>query len=127
MRPARILFTATIFVFLECPSAQIAGVLDAAQTPTSASPPAASPAPKADYFSGVVIAFDSASISVRRKALNADPIARSFLLDAATHVEGKLKLKARVTVRFVSGDDGDRAIGIIVRPDNPPPTAPKKP
>jgi hypothetical protein len=30
-------------------------------------------------------------------------------------VEGKLALKVRVTVRYVPGEDGDRALHIIVR------------
>jgi hypothetical protein len=40
---------------------------------------------------------------------------RTFLITKETRIEGKLRLKARVTVRYTHDDEGNRALHIIVR------------
>ena len=41
---------------------------------------------------------------------------RTFQLTSETKIEGSLALKVRVTVRYVTDDDGDTATLIVVRP-----------
>jgi hypothetical protein len=49
---------------------------------------------------------------------------RVFKVNAQTKIEGgRLRLRERITVRYVSGDDSDTAILVIVRPAT---TQPKK-
>jgi hypothetical protein len=40
---------------------------------------------------------------------------RSFLITQETKVEGRIRVNARVTVRFRAADEGDVALHIIVR------------
>jgi len=40
---------------------------------------------------------------------------RKFQLTAQTKTEGKLAVKVRVTVRYITDDDGDTATLIVVR------------
>ena len=56
------------------------------------------------------------SLTVTRKSTTGHDLLRKvFVVDAQTKVEGKLRLNARVVVRFEPGPNGDRAIRIIVR------------
>jgi hypothetical protein len=43
------------------------------------------------------------------------PENRSFVVTAETKVEGRLRARVRVTVRYISDDDGDTATLIVVR------------
>ena len=43
------------------------------------------------------------------------PETLTFLISKDTRVEGKLRMKARVTVRYADDEDGHRAVHIIVR------------
>jgi hypothetical protein len=73
-------------------------------------------APAADIFSGTVTKLTQDSISVVRKVPGHDAVTRSFVRDAQTKVEGKLRERARVTVRFKTGEEGALvAVYIIVR------------
>lgn len=54
-------------------------------------------------------------ITVARAILGKPPENRSFLITGETKVEGKLKMKARVTVGFKTSEQGDVAVRIIVR------------
>lgn len=79
------------------------------------------------YFAGVVTALTDASITLTRTVLGKATV-RSFAINAETVVQppgGKPKLKQKVTVKWVSGEngDGDRAVKIILRGSAP---APKK-
>lgn len=67
------------------------------------------------FFSGNVVSFDSDKVTVARRTLTLSWVTKTFLLDADTKIEGTLKPKARVTVKFEKTDGGDRAIHIIVR------------
>jgi hypothetical protein len=83
-------------------------------------PPANSPAHKAapanSYFSGTVTEVKPNSITVVRKLPAKDPVARTFAMDARTTVEGQIREKTRVTVRYATQEDGAlRAVHIIVR------------
>ena len=72
-------------------------------------------ASKPDFFSGVVMALSADSITVNRKGLGRESETKTFLVDANTRVEGKLRVKAKVTIRFAPGETGERAVRIIVR------------
>jgi hypothetical protein len=81
-------------------------------------PPAPAPkkAPANDIFSGTVTELSAEAVTVERTALLRDAVKRTFVLDSQTVVEGKLRQKARVTVRYVTAESGQfQAIHIIVR------------
>jgi len=74
------------------------------------------PAPAADIFSGVVTKLTDDAVTVVRKVPGHAAVTREFMRDAQTQVEGKLRERARVTVRYKAGDDGMFiALHIIVR------------
>ncbi len=78
--------------------------------------PPAKTAPANDIFSGTVTDLASDSVTVLRSAPARDAVKRKFILEAQTVVEGKLKAKARVTVRYSVDEDGQyHALHIIVR------------
>lgn len=74
------------------------------------------PAPKqADtFFAGSVTELTPQRIAVSRK-LSGKTENRIFRITPDTKVEGKLKMKVRVTVRYVTDDTGDTAMLIVVR------------
>lgn len=67
------------------------------------------------YFSGTITTVEVDKLTVVRNLIGKEPTTRVFLLTNETRMEGKLRPKARVTVRFITGDDGDRALYILVR------------
>jgi hypothetical protein len=80
--------------------------------------PQDSPPPKLEmdaFFSGTVVTVAVDKLTVARTILGKPAEKRDFLINGETKVEGKLKTKSRVTVRFVSSDQGDLAVSIIVR------------
>jgi hypothetical protein len=71
---------------------------------------------KDQFFSGTVTAVDEAKITVERTVLGKPSATRTFVLTSETRFEGGTpKANSRVTVRFVTGDAGDRALHVIVR------------
>ena len=69
-----------------------------------------------NYFTGNVVESASDHLKVSR-VLQGKTEERVFKMTAATKIEqGRIRLKERVTVRFIPGDDGDTAILVIVRP-----------
>lgn len=68
-----------------------------------------------DVFSGTVVAFSEKEIVVSRSNLARKTETKKFAMDENTKVEGKIKVKARVSVQFVVEDEAMRAIHIIVR------------
>ncbi len=81
-----------------------------------ATTPSKDPAPSAQIFSGTVTKIAENSITAVRKVVGHDPVAREFIRDAHTQVEGKLTIGARVTVRYKAADDGGfLALHVIVR------------
>ncbi len=77
--------------------------------------PAAEAPAQADFFSGIVTEFSANSLTVNRKGIGQDSATHTFVIDTNTRVEGKLKVRAKVTVRFISGEQGLVAVHIIVR------------
>lgn len=66
---------------------------------------------QASFFSGVVTDLTAENVTVSRAILGKDPETRTFAIDHDTKIEGKLKNKSRVTVRFA----GEVAVSIVVR------------
>jgi hypothetical protein len=74
-------------------------------------------APAGDIFSGTVTMLQPDSLTVVRRVTGQPAVTRTFVLDSKTRIEGRLKARARVTVRFVAGADEGlfTAVYIIVR------------
>jgi hypothetical protein len=69
-----------------------------------------------NYFTGSVVETAPDHLKVSR-ALQGKTEARVFLMTAKTKIEqGRIRVRDRVTVRYVTGDEGDTAILVIVRP-----------
>lgn len=87
--------------------------------PTSAKAASAkATAPANDIFSGTVTAFLAGSLTVVRKVPARADEFRQFIIDKDTKVEGKLRVNARVTVRFKADSEGAvHALRVIVRAD----------
>jgi len=77
--------------------------------------------PPDQFFAGIITALSDTSVTVTRTVLGKESTVHTFAISADTHVEGKPKLKSRVTVRYVSDENGDRAVRIIVRGSATPP------
>jgi hypothetical protein len=86
--------------------------------PSASAKPATKTAPANDIFSGTVTAFVPDSVTVVRKVPARRDEFRQFIIDKDTKVEGRLRVNARVTVRFKADAAGAvRALRIIVRAD----------
>ena len=71
--------------------------------------------PRAEtFFAGTVLDFSPDKITVSRVVLGKTE-KRVFRMTPDTKCEGKLKAKVRVTVRYITSDDGETAELIIVR------------
>jgi hypothetical protein len=69
-----------------------------------------------NYFTGTLVENESDHLKVSR-VLQGKAEDRVFKVNAQTKIEGgRLRLRERVTVRFIAGDEGDTAILVIVRP-----------
>jgi len=74
------------------------------------------PAAKDQFFTGLVTVIDDESLTVIRTAAGKNPTTKTFVVTEATRFEGgKPQVRARVTVRYVATEDGDRAVHVIVR------------
>jgi hypothetical protein len=73
------------------------------------------PVPAFRYFSGTVVASNADSLSVSRTVLGRNVVLRSFVITPETVVEGELRERARVTVKYVTRDDVHEARHILVR------------
>jgi hypothetical protein len=71
------------------------------------------------YFSGTVVSYAGEKVTVARTVLGKNSASRYFTITSETQIEGKLKVKVRVTVQYITKDEVDYAVHIIVR--NPPP------
>ena len=92
-----------------------APTLFAQDTPPLTDPPKTE-APHQDAFSGPIVELTPERITVMRAILGKPAEKRTFLIKHDTKIEGKLKLKLKVTVGFVTTEDGDVARLIVVRP-----------
>jgi hypothetical protein len=72
-----------------------------------------------DTFSGSIIELSTSKITVSRSILGKPAEKRVFLITSETRIEGKLHVKLKVTIGFVSSDDGDVARLIVVRQKPP--------
>lgn len=125
-------FTPPSFLFLNLRNVRLVscGVLSlflaiaGSQSLRSQDDPPTATAPQPDqYFAGVVTALEDDSITLTRTVLGKATV-RVFAITPGTVLQGaKPKLKAKVTVKWVPGEDGDVALKIIVRGSAP---APKK-
>ena len=88
-----------------------------AATPSFPQEPQASATKAKDqYFTGTVIEIDETSLTVNRMVLGKNSTTKKFLLTSDTQFEGgRPKVRAQVTVRYISTDEGDRAVHIILR------------
>lgn len=68
-----------------------------------------------DTFSGTVVELTSERAVVSRSILGRPAEKRAFRIQSDTRIEGKLHLKVKVTIGFVTSDDGDVARLIVVR------------
>ena len=75
--------------------------------------------PAEQYFSGTVVSCTAEKVTVARTVLGKNSSSRYFTIGSETQIEGKLKVKVRVTVQYVTKDEIDYAVHIIVR--NPTP------
>ena len=74
-----------------------------------------------DTFSGPVVELSATKITVSRSILGRPAEKHTFLIKADTRIEGRLRVRAKVTVGFVTMDDGDVARLIVVRTTQRPP------
>jgi hypothetical protein len=72
--------------------------------------------PKYDEtFSGPIVELSATKITVSRSILGKPAEKRTFWIKPDTHIEGKLRVRAKVTVGFVKTDEGDVARLVVVR------------
>lgn len=68
------------------------------------------------FFAGYVTELSGAQVTVSRTVLGNKTETRTFAITPETRIDGKPKIKSKVTVQFQSAGDGpDRAVHIIVR------------
>ena len=94
-----------------CTTFIVIGLL--ASTPLWADETATSKAADA-FFAGTVMELTSETIMVAR-TVRGKAESRKFQLTPQTKTEGKLAAKVRVTVRYITDEDGDTATLIVVR------------
>jgi hypothetical protein len=69
-----------------------------------------------DTFSGSILQVSAVAVTVSRSILGKPAEKRTFSINPETRIEGgKLRMNAKVTVGFVSTNDGDVARLIVVR------------
>jgi len=72
--------------------------------------------PKYDEtFSGPIVELSATKITVSRSILGKPAEKCTFLIKSDTRIEGKLRVRAKVTVGFVTTDEGDIARLVVVR------------
>lgn len=94
----------------------IAGLFGSVPVVPKATAQQAAQAPTASQtFSGTVIEVSANKVVVSRTIMGSPAQKRSFVLKPDTRIEGRLRAKTRVTVGFVTTDEGDVARLIVVR------------
>jgi hypothetical protein len=77
--------------------------------------------PKYDQtFSGPIVEITATQIIVSRSILGKPAEKRTFAIKPDTRIEGKLRVRAKVTVGYVTTDDGDIARLVVVRSSQKP-------
>ena len=83
---------------------------------TESAPSGSKSEPKYDEtFSGPIVEVSATKITVSRSILGKPAEKRTFWIKPDTRIEGKLRVRAKVTVGFVKTDDGDVARLVVVR------------
>lgn len=80
------------------------------------------------FFAGTVSQYSAETLIVGR-TVRGKAESRTFIVTPQTKIDGKLAVKVRVTVRYITDDDGDTATLIVVRgsaPSAPKPAKQKK-
>jgi len=67
------------------------------------------------FYSGTIAELEEGKVTVSRTVLGTPAEKRTFMVTPETKVEGKMRVKSRVTVRFMTGESGDVALSILVR------------
>jgi hypothetical protein len=77
--------------------------------------------PKYDQtFSGPIVEVTATRITVSRSILGKPAEKRTFSIKSDTRIEGKLRVRVKVTVGYVTSDDGDVARLVVVRTSQKP-------
>lgn len=71
--------------------------------------------PGDQYFSGTVVSYTADKVTVARTILGMDSSSRNFVITPETQIDGKLRAKVRVTVQYVTKNEVDHAVHIVVR------------
>jgi hypothetical protein len=78
--------------------------------------------PKYDAtFSGPIVELSATKITVSRSILGKPAERHTFWIKSDTRIEGKLRVRVKVTVGFVTTDEGDVARLVVVRTAQKPP------
>jgi hypothetical protein len=114
-----ILVIVTRFLVVAILAFQMAFTLTGQQATRSTTAKTTTKTPPAnDIFSGTVTAFVPESVTVVRKVPARPDESRQFIIDKDTKIEGRLRVNARVTVRFKADAAGAiHALRVIVRTD----------
>jgi len=80
----------------------------------------------ADTFFAGTVSQSSAETIIVGRTVRGKAESRTFRLTPQTKIEGKLAVRVRVTVRYITDDDGDTATLIVVRGSAPRPPKQKK-
>ena len=99
----------------------LAGLVWAQETELSRKDASQSEPSYDDTFSGPVLELSAVKITVSRSILGQPAEKRTFLIKSDTRIEGRLRVRAKVTVGFVTTEDGDIARLIVVRTNQRPP------
>ena len=79
-------------------------------------PPSKSQPSYDDTFAGPIVELTTTKVTVSRNVLGKTE-KRTFLIKTDTRIEGKLRVKEKVTVGFVTTDEGDIARLIVAHPN----------
>ena len=113
MPTARLVYDSSVrfgfAVFLLLAILALAQDSDQKQDGTKAEPP------YDDTFSGPIVELTTSKIVISRSILGKSPEKRTFVIKVDTRIEGKLRVRAKVTVGFITNDEGDVARLIVVR------------
>jgi hypothetical protein len=107
---------ATLLIVAGALFAPWAGAQEAASLEKSGQVDNSKSEPKYDHtFSGPIVEVTTTQITVSRSILGKPAEKRAFALRSDTRIEGKLKVRVKVTVGYVTTDDGDVARLVVVR------------
>jgi len=71
---------------------------------------------KDQFFTGFVTAVEESSITVNRIVMGNNSTIKTFLVTGETRFEGgRPEVRSQVTVRYITGEDGERAVHVILR------------